>query len=63
MAPKFFRLIRCQADIHNLNLGGSLRVSKFDLELMLFQTAKPGFHQANYDHDNDQFRVKTKRLA
>ena len=24
---------------------------------------KPGFHQANYDHDNDQFRVKTKRLA
>ena len=24
---------------------------------------KPGFHKANYDHDNDQFRVKTKRLA
>ena len=24
---------------------------------------KPGFHQANYDHDNDQFLVKTKRLA
>ena len=24
---------------------------------------KPDFHQANYDHDNDQFRVKTKRLA
>ena len=24
---------------------------------------RPGFHQANYDHDNDQFRVKTKRLA
>ena len=23
---------------------------------------KSGFHQANYDHDNDQFRVKTKRL-
>ena len=24
---------------------------------------KPGFHKANYDHDNNQFRVKTKRLA
>ena len=24
---------------------------------------KPGFHWANYDHDNDQLRVKTKRLA
>ena len=24
---------------------------------------KSGFHQANYDRDNDQFRVKTKRLA
>ena len=24
---------------------------------------KPGFHKANYDHDNDQFRVKTKQLA
>ena len=24
-------------------------------------TIKPGFHWANYDHDNDQFRAKTKR--
>ena len=24
---------------------------------------RPGFHKANYDYDNDQFRVKTKRLA
>ena len=24
---------------------------------------KPGFHWANYDHDNDKFRVKTKRLG
>ena len=24
---------------------------------------KLGFHQANYDHDNDQFRVKTKRFS
>ena len=24
---------------------------------------KPGFHKANDDHDNDQIRVKTKRLA
>ena len=24
---------------------------------------KLGFHKANYDHDNVQFRVKTKRLA
>ena len=23
----------------------------------------PGFHKANYNYDNDQFRVKTKRLA
>ena len=26
-------------------------------------TLKPGFHKANFDHDNDQFSVKTKRLA
>ena len=24
---------------------------------------KPGFHKANFDHDNDQFCVKTKRLV
>ena len=24
---------------------------------------KPGFHKANFDHDNDQFRVKTKQLV
>ena len=24
---------------------------------------KPGFHYANYDHNNDQFKFKTKRLA
>ena len=24
---------------------------------------KPGFHKANFDHDNDQFRVKTNRLV
>ena len=23
----------------------------------------PGFHKANFDQDNDQFRVKTKRLV
>ena len=23
---------------------------------------KPGFHKANYDHDNDRFQAKTKRL-
>ena len=23
---------------------------------------KPGFHKANFDHDNDQFSIKTKRL-
>ena len=22
-----------------------------------------GFHKANYDHNNDRFRAKTKRLA
>ena len=27
---------------------------------MLF--IKPGFHKANYDHDNDRFQAKTKRL-
>ena len=26
------------------------------------QALKPGFHKANFDHDNDQFWVKTKRL-
>ena len=24
---------------------------------------KPGFHKVKFDHDNDQFRVKTKRLV
>ena len=24
---------------------------------------KPGFHKANFDYDNDQFSVKTKRLV
>ena len=24
---------------------------------------KPGFHKASFDHDNDQFSVKTKRLV
>ena len=24
---------------------------------------KPGFHEANFDHDNDQFWIKTKRLV
>ena len=24
---------------------------------------KPGFHKANFDHDNDQFWIKTKRLV
>ena len=24
---------------------------------------KPGFHKANFDHDNDQFGVKAKRLV
>ena len=24
---------------------------------------KPGFHKANFDHDNDQFWVKTKRFV
>ena len=24
---------------------------------------KPGFHKANYEHDNDQFWAKTKRLV
>ena len=24
---------------------------------------KPGFHKANFDHDNDPFRVKTKQLV
>ena len=24
---------------------------------------KPGFHKANFDHDNDQFQVKTKQLV
>ena len=28
-----------------------------------FIMIRPGFHKANYDYDNDQFRVKTKRLA
>ena len=23
---------------------------------------KPGFHKANFDHDNDRFQAKTKRL-
>ena len=23
----------------------------------------PGFHKANFDHDNDQFWIKTKRLV
>ena len=26
-------------------------------------TLKPGFHKANFEHDNDQFRVKTKQLV
>ena len=30
-----------------------------DLNLLV----KPGFHKPNYDHDHDQFWVKTKRLA
>ena len=24
---------------------------------------KPGFHKANFDHDNDQFWIKTKQLV
>ena len=27
------------------------------------KSIKPGFHKANFDHDNDQFWVKTKRLV
>ena len=23
---------------------------------------EPGFHKANYDHDNDRFQAKTKQL-
>ena len=30
---------------------------------MFAMVLKPGFHKANYDHDNDQFGVKTKRSA
>ena len=41
------------------------------LEFSLFQAVdssilmiiKPSFHKANYDHDNDRFLVKTKRLV
>ena len=29
----------------------------------LFHILKPGFHKANYDHDKDQFRAKTKQLV
>ena len=32
-------------------------------EIRKYRFVKPGFHKANYDHDNYQFRVKTKRLA
>ena len=28
-----------------------------------YQDIKPGFHKANFDHDNDQFWIKTKRLV
>ena len=28
-----------------------------------YVSLKPGFHKDNFDHDNDQFSVKTKRLA
>ena len=27
------------------------------------EALKPGFHTANSDHDNDQYRAKTKRLV
>ena len=31
--------------------------------LAVMNASKSGFHKANFDHDNDQFRVKTKRLV
>ena len=52
-----------------LNLDGSVTqaltwpVSTQDILVYALTTAKPGCHEANYDHDNDQFRVQTKLLA
>ena len=31
--------------------------------LIVVIIVNPGFHKANFDHDNDQFWVKTKRLV
>ena len=33
------------------------------LENDMYITVKPGFHKANYNHNNDQFRVKRKRFG
>ena len=30
---------------------------------MAIDKNKPGFHKANFDHNNDQFWIKTKRLV
>ena len=37
-----------------------MELNHFGSELFMF---KPGFHKANFDHDNDPFRVKTKQLV
>ena len=31
--------------------------------IYFYVVVKPGFHKANFDYDNDQFRIKTNRLV
>ena len=58
----------CLAQIHNMlinedHMGQVKFVRLFKVTVLNLHEIKPSFHQANYDHDNGQFRVKTKRLA
>ena len=38
-------------------------ISRFVLKVVDVFTVKPGFQKANFDHDNNQVWVKTKRLG
>ena len=54
------------AFIQGDSAGGSKLIEQTLIRRQLYficeLTVKPGFHKANFNHDNDQFRTKTKRL-
>ena len=55
--------ISVQFSVEPLIATRSATLSTLEQLPVYFYLIKPGFHKANFDHNNDQFRRKTKRLV